>query len=562
MPRLDAAPSRAARSAGDPPMNQRAGSWTPTFALIAGVTLARLAYLARLCPYLLSEDEAHYWEWSRRLGWSYYSKGPGIALAIRAATESLGASEFSIRVPAALASAIAAFAVAALAADVSGSRRIGLYAGACFLLSPMFQLPAIISTIDSPFIACWALACWMAWRALHRQGRWEWLALGAAIGIGFLFKYTILLLLPGLAAYALVQRRQLALAPTWRVWAAPGLALAAAGLAPIIIWNAPRAWPTLRHLVGHLGLATGDMPASALSMNPLGPPEFAALQVLMVGPALLLALIATLRLLRRRCPAEQRAGPSFLLWCAAPILAFYLAISIVARPEGNWAMGAYVSLLALAGWLAADGITAYRAKVAAWLAEPTGPDGRRPRRGRIRRKPETPAQVLWHAAIVYGLIAGLGMLRLDLLARAGQSAGFSAPAALGRLIGADEMARHAAELAADLQQETGRQPFIIARHYGRAGVLAFYLRDTPLHVYCASSRLEGRPTQYDYWPDTDLDDPSLRGRPAVLVGESLPLWSAAFTLVREAGTLRGDTKSARPAFLGLDYKGLPSPPRP
>src|SRR5438309_8043027 len=44
-----------------------------------------LTYLAFDCPLDLAPDEAHYWDWSRHLDWSYYSKGPLVAYLIRAA---------------------------------------------------------------------------------------------------------------------------------------------------------------------------------------------------------------------------------------------------------------------------------------------------------------------------------------------------------------------------------------------------------------------------------------------------------------------------------------------
>ena len=40
-------------------------------------------YLAHECPLDLAQDEAHYWDWSRHLDWSYYSKGPLVAYLIR-----------------------------------------------------------------------------------------------------------------------------------------------------------------------------------------------------------------------------------------------------------------------------------------------------------------------------------------------------------------------------------------------------------------------------------------------------------------------------------------------
>src|SRR5437773_5704195 len=52
--------------------------------LIVAAAVLRLAYLAFDCPLDLAPDEAHYWDWSRHLDWSYYSKGPLVAYLIRA----------------------------------------------------------------------------------------------------------------------------------------------------------------------------------------------------------------------------------------------------------------------------------------------------------------------------------------------------------------------------------------------------------------------------------------------------------------------------------------------
>src|SRR5262245_29216258 len=52
--------------------------------LVLAVAGSRIAYLAFACPLDLAPDEAHYWDWSRHLDWSYYSKGPLVAYLIRA----------------------------------------------------------------------------------------------------------------------------------------------------------------------------------------------------------------------------------------------------------------------------------------------------------------------------------------------------------------------------------------------------------------------------------------------------------------------------------------------
>ena len=44
-----------------------ANPWPATIAMAAAVLALRVAYLIWLCPYELAPDEAHYWEWSRRL---------------------------------------------------------------------------------------------------------------------------------------------------------------------------------------------------------------------------------------------------------------------------------------------------------------------------------------------------------------------------------------------------------------------------------------------------------------------------------------------------------------
>src|SRR5690606_17143280 len=108
----------------------------------------------------------------------------------------------------------------------------------------------------------WAIGAWAAWRALQRSSRSAWLVLGAAIGAGFLFKYTILLLPPSILIYALLRRKRLRCARAAGRWAVLGSAIALLGMAPVVIWNAQNDWATVRHLLGHLGLPGGDTPLS------------------------------------------------------------------------------------------------------------------------------------------------------------------------------------------------------------------------------------------------------------------------------------------------------------
>lgn len=558
-------------AAGGPRFAPWAGRAGAAVALVVLVSLVRLAYLAWLCPYTLIEDEAYYWQWSRRLDWSYYSKGPGIAWSIAASTGLLGDTEFGVRAPAVVFAAVAALALAALGTRMSGDRRVGFFAAALTMLVPLYSISGWLMTIDMPYLACWAAACVGAWGALERRSRWGWLGFGAAVAAGFLFKYTILLLLPGVAAYALLRRGRLDTAARPWAWALGGAAVALLGLVPVVVWNAQRGWPTLRHLLGHLGLPGGDLPPEQTNQGvwvyePLWTLELVGTQIVLIGPVLLL-IIAGVRLamVERREGGSRWPAKLFLMLCAVPILVFYLGVSFVTDVEGNWPAGAYLTLIVLGAWTMVEGMDKYRGLVARWRALPRP----RPRWGVLVRRPETFRQVAWHVTLTYGLVVGVVALRLDLLEASPPLAGLNGllverglkePGSLipfGRLMGAQEVAHGAAALAAALRDRTGQEPFYVSQQYGRASILAFYLPGRPT-VYCANSFQDGRRSDYDYWADTDLTDlERLGGRPAVLFGGKLADWTPAFERVEELGVLPGETKAGRLAFLGYGYRGFP-----
>lgn len=598
-----------------------ARSFRSVLLLVLGLTLLRTAYLFLLCPYDLVEDEANYWQWSRNLDWSYYTKGPGIALAIRGATEVFGTSEAAIRMVAVVSNMVATLAVAAMAGLAAGrierprgvrrtsaeatlarderpplrlDSRVAFFAACGFQLTPIFQAAGMLATIDGPYTACWGVACLGAMLAMLFARRWGWLLCGAAIGVGFLAKYTILLLLPGLLLFAIVCRSELVLGRHWRRYALAGGVLMFAGFMPVVVWNQQNDWATIAHLLGHLGIRGGDVPVTqgdalhgGWHYDPRWTLTYLVSQIGMVGPLLILAACVTVARLRRvpmnppspiapSCVEQPlRAmtyrhpiGTLFFICCAAPILIFYLLVSFVAEPEGNWAMGAYVTLLSLAGWGASGAMTAFHQKVAWWRALPEP----RPKQGVLRAKPETAPQVLWHFALVFGLAAGIGMLRLDwmmiggvpMLQWCGRQVGVN-PEKLafrrGRnLFDADRMGRSASEYASTLKEEAGQEPFYIAKEYGPAAMLAFYVPGRPV-VRCSGSRMGGRPTPSDYWESTRLDDPSLLGRPALLVGGEKKAWEPMFERVipidTADGQLEGEHKQRRAAFMGYGYKGWP-----
>src|SRR5262245_24357118 len=120
------------------------------------------------------------------------------------------------------------------------------------------------------------------------------------------------------------------------------------------------------------------------------------------------------------------------------------------------------------------------------------------------------------------------------------------------------MAGHVARLTEQVRARTGREPFVMAQHYGRAAEVAFYMEGHPT-VYCSSSlMLDGRLTPHDFWADTSLwREQGLVGRDAVLLGNTAADWAPLFDRVEEIGTLEGDGKKNRPAFLAYNFHGFP-----
>src|SRR5262245_47109402 len=168
-------------------------------ALILGAAALRLVFLAHGCRLDLAPDEAHYWDWSRHLDWSYYSKGPLIAWLVAASTSLLGNTMPVVRLPAVLCGTLLLASMYVLTVETFGRRRLGASVVALALTLPPIAAGATLMTIDAPYTCCWGWALVLGYRAALRGNRWAWPACGAVVGLGILAKYTMLLWLPSFA---------------------------------------------------------------------------------------------------------------------------------------------------------------------------------------------------------------------------------------------------------------------------------------------------------------------------------------------------------------------------
>ncbi|MFO0753645.1 MAG: glycosyltransferase family 39 protein [Thermodesulfovibrionales bacterium] len=316
------------------------------FAGLAALSLFRIYYILH-GPLDLSPDEAHYWEWSRRLDLSYYSKGPMISYLIFLGTSLLGDTVFGIRIMAVLFSVASSLLLFRLVTLLYGGRERGpahgvppeTFAGcaAALLLQfvPLFAPFGVIFSIDSPFIFFWILSLLLFWVAVEKGSGTSpylpWILLGIAVGLGLLTKYTMAFFYVSGFLFLLISDRRFLLKT-----GKPYCALLASLLvfSPAIIWNMQHDWVTIKHTAGQAHVAAG------LVLSPGSFFEFLGSQVGVVTPLLFLLMFYSLFALRSR---ESGPVSPFLLSFSLPILLFFLLKSVQGKVQVNWAMTGYVT---------------------------------------------------------------------------------------------------------------------------------------------------------------------------------------------------------------------------
>lgn len=148
----------------------------------------------------LSPDEAQYWDWSRTLQLSYYSKGPLISWNIAFWCKLLGDSEFAVRFGAVFNSILVQII---LFFGVSTLLRRKMLAVLCLVVAntmPLFLASAILMTTDSPLLVSWICAFFALYvlsseiddSSKNWQIKTAYIVLFLAMAFGNLAKYMML----------------------------------------------------------------------------------------------------------------------------------------------------------------------------------------------------------------------------------------------------------------------------------------------------------------------------------------------------------------------------------
>jgi len=310
---------------------------------IAILTLARV-WLLFVSPFDLGPDEAQYWSWSRDFAFGYFSKPPMLAWLIGASTAVCGAGEACVRLASPFLHGFTALMLFLLARNMFDDR-VGFWAGVTYATLPGVWLSAGLISTDVPLLFFWSIALLGLW-GLREERAFKWaLVLGAGVGLGFMSKYAMIYFLIGaaLASLADKQTRRALISP---YGALAGL-IAAAFIAPNLLWNAANDFSTVTHTA-----ANANWGADLFNFDQMA--EFITAQFGVFGPflfgALLFALWSFVAAWRKREAPEFR-----LLWLAAfvvPALLVVTAQGFISRANANWAASAYAAATVLTvAWL-------------------------------------------------------------------------------------------------------------------------------------------------------------------------------------------------------------------
>lgn len=489
--------------------------------LILLAAALHLAYLAYHCPLDLAPDEAHYWEWSRHLDWSYYSKGPLVAYLIRAGTalagpwsQRLTGTEMpAVRLPAVACGTLLLISLYVLTVQVYRREGLALGVVAAALTLPPIAAGASIMTIDAPYTCCWGWALVLGYQALVRRAPWAWPAAGLVVGLGILAKYTMVVWLGSAGLYLLTaaDRRRLLLRPGF--WVLTGVA--AFCCLPIVVWNAAHGWVTVRHVSGLAGFQH-----ESTGIHWFGPLNYLGVQAALLLGYWFLAWLAAMAV--HRPGRDPDPGRQYLWWMSAPMFGLFLLFSFkTGGGEPNWPITAYLSGIVLA----LDWLDRQLHAVAAWY----------------RRL----AWLNLTGAALLGLALTVVMHHTEwlfpVLTRWTGPPRPANPTPLrrldptARLRGWQGLAAEVDRLRARLRAE-GVEAELAGSGWTVPGELAFYCEGHPV-VYSLGLALGDRHSQFDYWHPNPVADPAVFvGKTFIVVGEFHPELREAFARVDEPAT--------------------------
>jgi 4-amino-4-deoxy-L-arabinose transferase-like glycosyltransferase len=279
----------------------------------------------------LRVDEAYYWTWSKESVLSYLDHPPTIAWCIRLGTMLFGDTNFGVR----FAGLAAMLCMQLLLADIVRRLTHDIRYVVFAVLMPEASLHYGLGMAKvTPDIALIPLALALVWSLVRLWQtddlRW-WLAAGLFGGLALLSKYTAILLLPAVLAFALVPRwRRRHLASPW-FWCSGVIAILVAS--PMLYWNGVHDWISFRFQL--------DRPDQVNGWSARFLADFLGQQFLLVGILLLPIVVIGTAMMAVRGYRSLAPIPILLSTAVIFPFAFFLRHGFDTRIGDSWLLFAW-----------------------------------------------------------------------------------------------------------------------------------------------------------------------------------------------------------------------------
>ncbi len=348
-------------------LNTYPGLWA--LALVVIPFLLRVLFVAS-GQLNLVQDEAQYWDWTRHLQLTYYSKGPLIALIIAFWTKLFGNTELGVRFGSIIGMALTQGMIYLFLARSWKRPDIGLWTLAIMNTMPLFMGLGILMTTDNSFVFCWAGAVFCLYmgsrpaknlpESMTTAPILPFFFVALFLGVGILAKYTMLGFIglsviygAGLAYKRLLPQR------FWRYLAISLIAGLILGFLPTFIWNIQNEFVGYKHVLYLIGVS-GKQSHTFIKFTRV--PDHLAAQFglatpwwmifMLVGGVTAMIKYFTNVLVnpfedRPRMDQRQALLLSVFFW---PVWGFFLLWSFHAKIMPNWTTVSYVTGAVLAAY--------------------------------------------------------------------------------------------------------------------------------------------------------------------------------------------------------------------
>jgi 4-amino-4-deoxy-L-arabinose transferase-like glycosyltransferase len=281
--------------------------WTTGIVALAAMKFGMHVAAVVVTPYGVHRDEFLYVAMGRYLQLFRMDFPPFIAILANISRALFGDTLFALRIAPALAGAALVLLAALIARELGGGRAAQGLAALAVVAAPLFMRAA---SLFQPVVfdqLWWTLSLYALVRIARYGAPRDWLLLGAAGGIGLLNKFSIGFIAVGVMV-ALVATRE---RRWWRTrWPYVTALIALAIGSPSIAGQVALGFPVIGQMT--------DLQTQQLAR--VTPAMFLTGQVLMIGPAILLAVAGAVYALVVRAAPAHAARPAVVACLAALVL--------------------------------------------------------------------------------------------------------------------------------------------------------------------------------------------------------------------------------------------------